>query len=41
MLGEVHKLPMVQQKEILIQRLNDWRGANEQVDDILVIGIRV
>jgi serine phosphatase RsbU (regulator of sigma subunit) len=41
MLGEVHKMPMNQQKEILIQRLNDWRGDNEQVDDILVIGIRV
>lgn len=41
MLGEVHKLPMAQQKDILIQRLNEWRGANEQVDDILVIGIRV
>jgi len=41
MLDEVHKLPMAQQKEILIQRLNEWKGANEQVDDILVIGIRV
>ncbi|HAM09579.1 MAG: hypothetical protein A2X05_06825 [Bacteroidetes bacterium GWE2_41_25] len=38
---EVHTLPMAQQKEILLQRLNDWKGENEQVDDILVIGIRV
>jgi len=41
LLREVHTLPMAQQKEILLQRLNDWRGDNEQVDDILVIGIRV
>jgi serine phosphatase RsbU (regulator of sigma subunit) len=41
LLLEVHKLPMAEQKEILFQRLNDWRGCNEQVDDILVIGIRV
>jgi serine phosphatase RsbU (regulator of sigma subunit) len=41
LLREVHKLPMAQQKEILLQQLNDWRGQNEQVDDILVIGIRV
>lgn len=41
LLLEVHSLPMAQQKEILLQRLNDWRGENEQVDDILIIGIRV
>jgi serine phosphatase RsbU (regulator of sigma subunit) len=41
LLGNVHTLPMNKQKEILIQRFNDWRGDNEQVDDILVIGIRI
>jgi len=41
LLLEVHKHPMAEQKEILFQRLNDWRGCNEQVDDILVIGVRV
>lgn len=41
LLLEVHKLPMAEQKEILFERLNDWKGCNEQVDDILVIGIRV
>jgi serine phosphatase RsbU (regulator of sigma subunit) len=41
LLREVHPLPMAQQKEILLQRLNEWKGENEQVDDILVIGIRV
>jgi serine phosphatase RsbU (regulator of sigma subunit) len=41
LLLEVHSLPMNRQKEILAQRLSEWRGNNEQVDDILVIGIRV
>jgi len=34
-------MPMPQQREVLIQRLNEWKGNNEQIDDILVIGIRV
>ncbi|MCH8332183.1 MAG: SpoIIE family protein phosphatase, partial [Bacteroidetes bacterium] len=29
------------QKEILDQTIEDWRGDNEQLDDICVIGIRV
>jgi serine phosphatase RsbU (regulator of sigma subunit) len=41
LLRDIHSMPMNQQKEILTQRLNEWRGNNEQVDDILVIGIRV
>ncbi len=41
MLSEVSGMPMNRQREILLQKLNDWKGINEQVDDILVIGIRV
>ena len=41
LLLEVHSLPMSQQKEALNRRLNEWKGDNEQIDDILVIGIRV
>ena len=32
---------MVRQKEILENTLEEWIGTNEQVDDLLVIGIRV
>jgi len=32
---------MVEQKEILNKTLHDWKGDEEQVDDILVIGIRI
>ena len=32
---------MTNQKEILNNTINDWMGTNEQVDDILIIGIRM
>ena len=32
---------MMDQKQILDQTIEDWRGNLEQVDDILVIGVRV
>ena len=32
---------MIEQKEILRKAFNDWKGDEEQVDDILVIGVRV
>lgn len=39
-LANCHK-PMRMQKEILNKQLQQWKGNCEQVDDILVIGIRV
>ncbi len=33
--------PMESQREHLLKTINDWKGDNEQVDDILVIGIKV
>jgi serine phosphatase RsbU (regulator of sigma subunit) len=33
--------PMQEQREILKRRLDEWKGNLEQVDDILVIGVRV
>jgi phosphoserine phosphatase RsbU/P len=41
LLFEVHNLPMAEQKEILHKRLMKWKGSNDQVDDILVIGIKI
>ncbi|HEX2920080.1 MAG TPA: SpoIIE family protein phosphatase [Bacteroidales bacterium] len=41
LLLEISPLPPAQQKEVLIERLSSWMGSNEQVDDILVIGIRI
>jgi serine phosphatase RsbU (regulator of sigma subunit) len=33
--------PMPQQKQIIRDAFISWKGANEQVDDVLVIGVRV
>jgi len=33
--------PVDEQKQILDDTIEDWKGINDQVDDILVIGIRV
>jgi serine phosphatase RsbU (regulator of sigma subunit) len=32
---------MDEQKEIINQRFDEWRGAHEQVDDVCIIGVRV
>jgi serine phosphatase RsbU (regulator of sigma subunit) len=41
LLIENHKKPLAEQKEILEQAFENWRGSLEQVDDVLVIGIKV
>jgi serine phosphatase RsbU (regulator of sigma subunit) len=41
MLRYVSTKPMHEQKKLLNERLEEWKGSLEQIDDILVIGIRV
>jgi phosphoserine phosphatase RsbU/P len=41
LLLEIHKKPLEKQKEILGSTLDEWRGDIDQVDDILVTGIRI
>ena len=41
LLNEIHSLPMDEQKKRLADNLNEWQGDNEQIDDVLVIGIRI
>ncbi len=36
-----HKLPMKIQKKNLITIFNEWKGTNEQTDDILVFGMKL
>src|ERR1700757_4663035 len=38
---ENRQLPMSEQKEILHKKFEEWRGNLEQVDDVLLIGVRV
>jgi serine phosphatase RsbU (regulator of sigma subunit) len=37
----VQHLPLSEQKLLVAKMLNDWKGNAEQVDDILMIGVRV
>lgn len=36
----IHKMPLDQQRKHLYDSMVEWKGDNEQVDDILIIGIR-
>jgi serine phosphatase RsbU (regulator of sigma subunit) len=41
LIQKIHDKPMLEQKEILWQTILEWRGEIEQVDDIIIIGVRV
>jgi len=41
LLLRIHEEPMQHQKQILDKTIADWQGDNPQVDDVLVIGVRV
>ncbi len=41
LLLKIHDQPMHDQKDILDNTLSDWMGDNSQMDDVLVIGVRV
>jgi len=40
MLTEIQPKPLHEQREILNQRIDEWRGDIPQVDDMIVIGVR-
>lgn len=41
LLMSIHHLSMEEQKFILDKKIEEWKGADEQIDDILIIGIRI
>lgn len=41
LLISIHEKPMEEQKQILHETLIEWQGDEVQVDDILVIGVRI
>lgn len=41
LLTDIHKRPMEDQKGILNTTINKWRSNREQLDDILIMGIKV
>lgn len=38
---EIHKHTPKKQREILEKRFLDWKGIEEQIDDVLILGYRV
>ena len=41
LLLDIYKLPMEEQREILDKTYEDWKAGHEQVDDVLVIGLKI
>jgi phosphoserine phosphatase RsbU/P len=41
LLIDINKKSLAEQNEILFRTMNDWKGKNEQVDDILILGFRI
>ncbi|MDI3527279.1 MAG: hypothetical protein PWR03_1462 [Tenuifilum sp.] len=41
LLIEIAHLPMVKQKDYLIEHFSNWKGDNIQVDDVTILGIKV
>ena len=40
MLLEISSLPLSEQKSIVEERFDSWKGDTEQIDDVLLIGVR-
>jgi len=40
-LSEIHTKPIEEQKQKLIKVFTDWKGGFAQVDDVLVVGVRI
>jgi len=38
---KVHNLPTHEQKQIIIKTFREWKGEKKQVDDVMVIGVRL
>ena len=41
LLVDIHDKPLQSQKDILQKTIQDWKGAQNQVDDILVLGYKI
>ncbi len=41
LLLEIHKEPMVKQRQLLAQKFEDWKGHNKQIDDVIVVGFQI
>jgi serine phosphatase RsbU (regulator of sigma subunit) len=37
----IHKLPLPKQKQKLEKEFNDWKGTSPQIDDVLILGLKI
>jgi serine phosphatase RsbU (regulator of sigma subunit) len=41
LLLKIHKLPLIKQKTELEKEFNKWKGSNPQIDDVLILGLKI
>ena len=41
LLLEIHKMPMSEQKNIITKTFVDWKGDQDQIDDITIVGLKI
>ena len=41
LLSQIAHLPMLEQEQKLADEFDKWKGSNEQVDDVCIIGVRI
>jgi len=41
LLTEIHILPLFEQKQILEKQFLDWKGNSTQIDDVIIIGLKI
>jgi CheY-like chemotaxis protein len=41
LLLEIHQKPLNVQKQILDEKYEEWKGSHEQLDDVMVIGLKI
>jgi len=41
LLLKIHKLPLIEQKQKLEKEFNDWKGSFPQIDDVIIVGLKI
>jgi serine phosphatase RsbU (regulator of sigma subunit) len=41
LLHQIHNLPVAEQQHIIAQTFDQWKGSKPQIDDVLLIGVRI
>ena len=41
LLSEIYQRPMSEQKSILENEFEKWKGSSDQIDDVTILGVRI